>query len=187
MQILQTPNISSYTTKKIGFILHGTLGKYNGAVNWLMTAPQDRPVLSYSSAHYVISKLGEVTQLAKNEQVTWHAGVVRNPTWRGRKYLPTKTGAPGTTYPQVQIGNKRIKESDFFGNPNDSFIGIELEWFVGDIVTEAQYGAIVNIIKSSGIKDPAVLSHSEITEGKGDFGRDAKGMLPVQEVLRRIK
>lgn len=187
MKILQTPNISSYTTQKKGFILHGTLGKYDGAVNWLMMAVKDRPTLIYSSAHYVISKLGEITQLATNDKVTWHAGTVRNPTWRARKYLPTKTGVPGTTYPQVQIGNKRIKESDFFKNPNDSFIGIELEWFEGDIVTEAQYGTIVNIIKSSGIKDPIVLSHSEITEGKGDFGRDAKGMLPVQEVLRRLK
>ena len=172
MKTLQTTNIASYTTKKVGFILHGTVGAYNGAVEWLMTPPNKRPVISYSSAHYVISKLGEVTQLATNDQVTWHAGNVVNPTWRARKYLPTKSGVPMLAP---------------FKNPNDSFIGIECEWFQGDVITEAQYGAIVNIIKSSGIKTPIILSHSEICDYKSDFGRDAKGMLPVQEIIRRIK
>jgi N-acetyl-anhydromuramyl-L-alanine amidase AmpD len=171
MQFRQTPNVSNYNTKKMGFIIHGTLGKYAGAVEWLCTKPEDRPTISYSSAHYVISKLGEVTQLATHEQVSWHAGTVANPTWRARKYLPTKTGIPMIAP---------------FKNPNDSFIGIELEWFKGDKITEAQYGAVVNIIKSSGIDKPAVLSHSEVTDYKGDFGRDNAGMLPVQEILRRL-
>ena len=74
-----------------------------------------------------------------------------------------------------------------FLNPSYAFIGIELEWYVGDIITEAQYGAIVNIIKSSGIKNPIVLTHSMIASHKGDFGRDAKGLLPMEEVIRRLK
>lgn len=172
MKILQTPNVSSYTTKKIGFVLHGTQGSYAGAVNWLMTPANERPVLSYSSAHVVISKLGEITQLAKPEQVTWHAGIVRNPTWRARKYLPTLSGIPMVAP---------------FKNPNDNFIGIECEWFTGDKITEAQYGSIVNYIKSVGIKDPVILSHSEICDYKPDFGRDANiGMFPIQEVIRRL-
>lgn len=171
MKILYTPNVSSYTTVKKGFILHGTLGSYAGAINWLMTRPEDRPTLSYSSAHVVISKQGEVTQLAKPEHVTWHAGNVVNPTWRARKYLPTKSGIPMLAP---------------FENPNDYFIGIECEWFVGDAITEAQYGAIVNYIKSVGIKNPIILSHSETCSYKADFGRDTRGMLPVQEVIRRL-
>ena len=137
-----------------------------------MTPATSRPVISYSSAHYVISKLGEVTQLATNDQVTWHAGNVVNPTWRARKYLPTKSGVPMVAP---------------FKNPNDSFIGIEFEWFKGDELTEAQYGAVVNIIKSSGVVNPIILNHSEICAYKGDFGVDEKGMRPVQEVLRRLK
>lgn len=173
MKIINTPNVSAYTTKKIGFILHGTQGSYQGAINWLITKPERRPVMSYSSAHVVISKAGEITQLARPEQVTWHAGVVRNPTWRARKYLPTASGIPMVAP---------------YKNPNDNFIGIELEWFTGDLVTEAQYGAVVNYIKSVGIKDPVILSHSEICDYKSDFGRDANvGMLPVQEVIRRLK
>ena len=171
MKILQTPNISGYTTKKIGAIIHGTLGNYDGAVNWLMTPPASRPVLSYSSAHYVISKLGEVSQLAKNEQVTWHAGIISKPTWRARKYLPTKSNIPMIAP---------------FKNPNDSFLGIELEWFVGDEITEAQYGAVINILKNSGMVKPVVLSHSEVTDFKSDFGRDIKGQFPIQEIIRRL-
>lgn len=168
----QTPNISGYTTKKVGYILHGTLGSYAGAINWLCTRPQDRPILSYSSAHYVISKKGEVTQLATHDQVTWHAGIIHSPTWRARKYLPTKSGVPFVVP---------------FKNPNDSFVGIEFEWFQGDKITEAQLGTVVNIIKTGGINNPIVLSHSELTSYKADFGRDEIGMYPVQEVLRRIK
>ena len=171
MRILQTPNVSSYTTKKIGFIIHGTAGNYEGAVNWLMTPAEKRPVLSYSSAHVVISKSGEITQLATPEQVTWHCGNISNPTWRARKYLPTKSGVPMLAP---------------FKNPNDSFIGIECEWFVGDELTEAQYGAIINYIKNTNIKNPIILSHSEITDYKKDFGRDAKGMFVVQEIIRRL-
>ena len=171
MKILKTINVSDYTTKKIGFIIHGTQGSYAGAVNWLMTPANDRPTLSYSSAHVVISKQGESTQLARPEQVTWHAGRISSPTWRARKYLPTKSGVPMVAP---------------FKNPNDSFIGIECEWFVGDQLTEAQYGAIINYIKSTNIKNPVILSHSEVTDYKKDFGRDAKGMLPVEEITRRL-
>jgi N-acetyl-anhydromuramyl-L-alanine amidase AmpD len=175
MQYLQTTNVSSYTTSKIGFIIHGTLGKYKGAITWLCTPPSKRPDGSASSAHYVISKGGDVTQLARNEQVTWHAGRMSSPTWRARKYLPlTNRGVP-------MVGP--------FKNPNDSFIGIEFEWFKGDDITEAQYVEATKIIKNSGIKDPIILSHAEVTKDKPDF-KDALGvinMLPVQELLRRVK
>jgi len=174
MKYKQTPNISSYTTKKVGFVLHGTLGSYAGAVEWLCTPPQARPVISYSSAHYVVSKKGEVTQLAKIESVTWHAGRISSPTWRARKYLPTVSGIPFLAP---------------FKNPNDSFVGIELEWFQGDAITEAQYVAVAKIIKESGILSPVVLAHKEVTSYKGDFENSDKSinMFPVQEVLRRIR
>lgn len=173
MDFRQTPNVSGYTTKKVGFILHGTLGSYKGAIEWLCTPPEKRPVVSYSSAHYVVSKKGEITQLAKNDQVTWHCGTVSNPTWRARKYLPTKSGIPMLAP---------------FKNPNDSFIGIELEWFQGDTITEEQYQAVRKIIKESNIINPIVLSHKEITSYKSDFENSDKtiNMFPVQEVLRRI-
>lgn len=169
----QTPNISGYTTKKVGYVLHGTLGSYTGAVTWLCTPPNKRPVVSYSSAHYVIAKDGRVTQLAKDEQVTWHAGLISKPTWRGKKYLPTKSGIPFVPP---------------FKNPNDSFIGIEFEWFQGDKVTEQQFLSAVEIIKKGGIINPAIICHKEITDYKSDF-QDLNGnidMSVVQEIIRRI-
>lgn len=173
MKIKLTPNISNYSTKKIGFIIHGTLGKAEGAINWLCTPPNLRPDGSQSSAHYVISKTGDITKLADNDKVTWHAGRIDKPTWRARKYLPTVSGIPMIAP---------------FKNPNDSFIGIELEWFLGDTITNEQYNSIVQIIKESGIVNPIVLCHKEVTSYKSDF-QDKAGnidMLPVQEILRRI-
>lgn len=169
----QTPNVSGYTTKKIGYILHGTLGSYAGAVNWLCTPANKRPTLSYSSAHYVIAKDGRVTQLATENEVTWHAGIISYPTWRGKKYLPTTTGIPF-------VGK--------FKNPNDSFVGIEFEWFQGDKITEEQYKAVTEIIKSGTILNPAILCHKEITSYKADFQNldGSINMEVVQEVLKRI-
>jgi len=161
IKYIQTPNVSDYKTNKKGFIIHGTLGNYDGAINWLCTAPSQRPVMSYSSAHYVIAKDGRITQLAQNDQVTWHAGTVSNPTIRAKMALPTISGVP-------MVGK--------YKNPNDSFIGIELEWFTGDLITPQQIASIKQIIASSNIKNPLIFTHSEITDFKADFGRTPYGL-----------
>lgn len=162
--------------KPLGVVIHGTLGKYEGAVAWLCTPPEDRPDGTYSSAHFVIGKnFGQITQLVDVKNESWHAGRVSNPTWRARKYLPRKIGVPA----MIPIPSSQYQ------NPNAHFIGIELEWFKGDKVTEWQYQAVVEIIKNYSLPK-VVLSHSEITDYKADFGRDDAGMLPVQEILRRL-
>ncbi len=171
-----SPNFTANANfKPIGLILHGTLGNYNGAIEWLCTPPAKRNPVSYSSAHFVIRKDGETTMLVDPKNESWHAGRISNPTYRARKYLPRKAGVP----PIIPIPVSMYK------NPNSYFIGIELEWFQGDIVTEAQYQAVVNVMKQYRIPN-LVLAHSEITADKGDFGRTEAGMLPVQEVMRRM-
>jgi len=145
-----TTNFTKGTTPKIGFIIHGTLGNYDGAVSWLYEPCANRNPVTYSSAHYVIAKDGRMTQLVKNEDVAWHAGTVSNPTPEAAKVLP-KT-AWGT-----------------YKNPNESFIGIELEWFTGDKFTESQIAETIRIIKESGIKDPILLTHKQVTDYKADF------------------
>ena len=70
----QTPNVSKKKRTKIRFIiLHSTgysgLGQYDGAVSWLCNPA------SKVSAHYVISREGDITQLAQCIDITWHAGV----------------------------------------------------------------------------------------------------------------
>lgn len=164
----QSPNFAKGTRPKIGYIIHGTLGKYEGAVEWLCTPPEKRPVISYSSAHYVIAKDGRCTQLVKDADVSWHAGNVSNPTMRAMSLLPVVNGK--------------------YLNPNESFIGIELEWFLGDKITEAQYKAVDEIIKKGGIVNPVIMCHKEITDYKSDF-QTVDGKLDssvVQEISRRL-
>lgn len=145
-----SPNFTKGTRPKIGYILHGTLGKYEGAVEWLCTPPEKRPVVSYSSAHYVIAKDGRVTQLVADSDVSWHAGNVSNPTKRAQTLLPTVNGK--------------------YLNPNESFIGIELEWLTTvDEITTKQYQVVADIIKKGGIANPVILCHKEVTDYKADF------------------
>lgn len=154
-------------TPKIGFIIHGTLGSYAGAVDWLYQPCANRNPVTYSSAHYVIGKDGRVTQLVKNEDVSWHAGIISNPIPEAKALLP-----------KTLLGS--IK------NPNQSFIGIENEWFVGDTITEQQYQAMVKIIQDSGIKNPILLTHKQITDYKSDFMTpDGKMDTSVIEELKK--
>lgn len=159
----QTPNYQKTTgIPKIGFILHGTLGSYTGSVSWLLNGDRPNP----TSAHYVIGRNeGEVTQLVKNEDIAWHAGVISNPNQRAQAVLPKKS---------ILLGGG-------FDNPNKYFIGIEFVWGFdmnndGSVnpdektLTDWQYRCAIDIIRQSGIKyDPAyILSHKEITDYKAD-------------------
>lgn len=161
----KSPNFTPGTRPKIGFIIHGTLGKYEGAVEWLCTPPEKRPVVSYSSAHYVVAKDGRVTQLVDNKDVSWHAGNVSNPTPKAQAVLPISNGR--------------------FLNPNESFIGIELEWLTtADKITDKQYEKVVEIIKNSGIANPVLLTHKDVADYKADF---PVGFNVVDEITRRLK
>ena len=153
MQIIQSlsPNFSeSGGVKKLGFVIHGTIGKYEGACEWLKTPAEKRPTLTYSSAHFVIAKDGRCTQLVPIEKVSWHAGTIKNPTERAKKFLL-----------------KNILGA--YKNPNSYLIGIELEYFPGDIIPEAQMKMLLAVIKACKISNPIVLSHKEITDYKSDF------------------
>lgn len=164
----KSPNYSKATRQKIGYIIHGTLGKFEGAVDWLCTPPEKRPVVSYSSAHYVIAKDGRYEQLVDKKDVSWHAGNISNPTERAKSLLLIENGK--------------------YVNPNELFIGIELEWFKGDEVTEEQYKKVVEIINKGGIINPKIMCHKELTDYKVDF-ENADGTLNykiVQEINRRL-
>lgn len=166
METKLTQNFTKGTEKKIGFIMHGTLGNYEGAVDWLYQPCSTRNPVTYSSAHYVIAKNGRCTQLVKNEDVAWHAGSVSNPTSEAKAVLP-----------KTILGT--------YKNPNISFIGIELEWFVGDVVTEEQYVAMGQIIATSGISNPVLLTHRQITDYKSDFIKNGVTDLTVLDELKR--
>ena len=69
----QTPNVGGACARRF-LIMHFTAGSYAGAVDWLCNPA------AKASAHLVIAEDGAVTQLARFDRATWHAGVSQ---WRG--------------------------------------------------------------------------------------------------------
>lgn len=54
---------------------HQTAGKFPGCLSWLCN-PQ-----AQASAHYLVTRAGEIYQLVKDEDTAWHGGIVNNPNW----------------------------------------------------------------------------------------------------------
>lgn len=92
--------------KPIAIVNHITAGLMPGCLSWLQN-PQ-----AQASAHYLVTKTGQIFQLVKDEDAAWHAGGVNKPSW------------------PLYDGN----------NPNLYTIGIEHE-SKGEALTEAQYQA----------------------------------------------
>jgi len=105
-----TPNAYELDGVPLAIILHTTLGSIEGAVNWLTTTPEERKrqtgTASYSSAHAVIGRYGEIVELAGVDKGTWHAGVISNPSERAKAIIPKNL-----------IGQMK--------NPNKHTIGLE--------------------------------------------------------------
>lgn len=162
----------------LGWVLHGTLGKYQGAIDWLCTPPEKRNPVSYSSAHFVISKLGEITQLAEINDKTWHAGIVSNPTYRARLYLPRKIGIPKI----IPIPNSQ------YDNPNKYFVGVEFELFEEEELTKAQVDAFVSLTRLYPQIPKLFLCHKEITDYKFDFSlKDKINLKPIWDIINKTK
>lgn len=107
IQWAESPNKSSRGGKKIIAIVdHITAGNYPGCLTWM------RNSAAQASAHYLVTRAGEIYQMVRDEDAAWHAGAVNRPTW------PLYDGT----------------------NPNKCTIGIEHEGFDGSL-TEAQYQA----------------------------------------------
>ena len=107
-----SPNFSSRNGRKpIAIVNHITSGAFNGALSWLCNPK------AQASAHYLISRDGQIVQLVKDEDKAWHAGEVNHPHWR------------------LYDGS----------NPNLCTIGIEHEGYTGaggdGNLTEEQYQA----------------------------------------------
>lgn len=109
MQIQQTtcPNftVDRKGRKIIAIVNHITAGLMPGTLSWL------RNPAAKASAHYLVTKVGEIYQLVKDTDTAWHAGIVNKPNW------------------SLYDGT----------NPNRYTIGIEHEAQAGEALTEAQY------------------------------------------------
>lgn len=91
----------------LAIVDHITAGAFPGCLSWLSN------VQAQASAHYLVTKAGEIFQLVQDEDTAWHAGAVSKPQW---------ILYDGT-------------------NPNRYTIGIEHECLSGGELTEAQYQA----------------------------------------------
>lgn len=111
MQIKKTTTINQKMGRNnkpiVAIVDHITAGAFPGCLNWMKNPD------SKSSAHYLITRGGEIYQLVEDQNTAWHAGSVNQPTW---KYYD------GT-------------------NPNSYTIGIEHENAGGGKLTEEQYQA----------------------------------------------
>ena len=108
-----SPNFTSGRSgrKIIAIVNHITAGAFPGCLNWLCN------ITSSASAHYLITRTGDVYQLVRESDTAWHAGIARKPTWR------------------LHDGT----------NPNKRTLGIEHECISGGELTEAQYQATLQL------------------------------------------
>ncbi len=111
MHIIEAPSPNFKTGRQgrkiIAIVNHITDGLMPGTLNWLQNP------IAKVSAHYLVSKRGQIYQLVKDEDTAYHAGIVNHPHW------PLYDGT----------------------NPNYYTIGIEHEARRGEALTEAQYQA----------------------------------------------
>lgn len=97
----------------IGIIDHITAGSFPGCLNWMCN------MAAQASAHYLVTRSGDIYQMVRESDTAWHAGNVNKPTWK------------------LYDGT----------NPNRYTLGIEHENISGGELTEAQYQATLELHK----------------------------------------
>ena len=114
MSIIWTPSpnfsLDRRGRRPIAIVDHKTAGRHPGCRDWLCNPA------SGASAHFLVTRVGEIDQLVKEENRAWHAGIVERPNWN------------------LYDGT----------NPNNYTLGIEHEDYDGDGelgLTELQYQA----------------------------------------------
>lgn len=136
IQWARSPNFTAGRNGKkiIAIVNHITAGLMPGTLSWM------RNPAAKASAHYLVTKAGEIYQLVKDQDTAWHAGIVNKPSW------PLYDGS----------------------NPNRYTIGIEHECRSGGELTEAQYHATLwlhkQLIQKYGILANAdyIIGHNRI-------------------------
>ena len=138
MTFIKSPNFHTIIDRQItAIIIH-----YTGAITLEGTVSWFKKKESKVSAHYVISRDGEIIQMVEDKDVAWHAGV----SWM-----------PGT--------GERVGKS-----VNAFTIGIELVGTADSGFTASQMmaleGLIVKLVKTYKIKSERVLGHCDVAPGR---------------------
>jgi hypothetical protein len=115
MQIQWAPSPNFKVGRKgrkiIAIVNHITAGLMPGTLSWL------RNPTAKVSAHYLVTKSGQIYQLVKQTDTAYHAGIVNKPNW------------------SLYDGT----------NPNLYTLGIEHEALAGESLTEQQYLATLGL------------------------------------------
>lgn len=165
-------NFTSGGLKEVrGIVIHSMDGFHKGTISWFRN-PQ-----SGASAHYLISKEGEIRQMVREQDMAWHAG----------RYDEGK--APSFLLP----------------NPNWYTLGIELEdegkadWKYTDAQKQATAWLVDLLLKKYRLAQNRVFLHKELnpsrrSDPQGDFSRDwlfnkppVGDLPPVADQTQRIE
>lgn len=125
-----TPNYHATRDDRsiIAIVNHITAGSYPGCLSWLQNPT------SQASAHYLVTRDGQILQLVKEGDTAWHAGIVNHQNW------------------SLYDGT----------NPNRYTIGIEHEGMPEDGLTEEQYQATLALHKYLVAKYGLVINRDTI-------------------------
>lgn len=173
-----TPNVYELDGVPVAIVLHTTLGSIEGAVEWLRTTPEERErqtgVKSYSSAHAVIGRYGEVVELAGVDKGTWHAGAVSKPSKRALDIIPK------TLLGQIKNPNKHTIGLEFASGYDIDKDGVLESW--EKLYTKSQIKGAVEyvltriepeILAKHGVTiefaDANVITHRDVTSYKPDL------------------
>ncbi len=161
MKIIQSPSpnfsISKYT--KIGIQIHKTLGLMPSTLEWM------RNSRSWVSAHYLITKKGEIHQLVQLKDRSWSAGRITTRSLSDRaKKIMIKT-----------IWGTYVK-------PGHYLVQVEYECLLNETFTEQQYEASSWLYSQLGfdIEKDKFLTHQDTAIDKPDLEKERK------EIIRRL-
>lgn len=135
---LLTFNFTAGGMKEIrGIVLHSMWGTYLGSIAWFKNPT------SKASAHYMISKEGEITRMVKDTDMAWHAGIIDDV-------------APDWVRP----------------NPNWYCLGIELEdmrdanWQYPQAQRDAVSGLVKELMKKYSIDQDHLVYHRQLNPSR---------------------
>lgn len=153
-----SPNFSKSNHKKIGVQIHKTLGLMPGTLSWL------RNPRAYVSAHYLITKKGDIHQLVQLKDRSWSSGRINRPSERA----------------------KRIMKRTLWGSwvkPGHYLVQVEFECLFSETYTEKQYESAVWLFKQFDfdITETNFLEHQDTAIDKPDLD------IEREELLRRLK
>lgn len=158
MKIIQSPspNFSNSDIELVGVTLHKTLGLMPWTLDWLQNPK------SYSSAHVLFCRNGDIHEMVAHNKRAWGAGRVKNPSERGKKMLDK--------HPKLKPGHFLLQA--------------EYECLLNQTFTSAQYKSSVwyyrNKLKFK-LTEENLLTHQDTCDYKSDLEKERK------QILKRIK